>query len=44
MRFLPKDLDFFKIQTSFKLDLFLETIFQNIKGIANWAKKQTCYI
>jgi hypothetical protein len=39
MDFLLKDLNPFKIQISFKLDLFLEFIIQNPEGFESLAKK-----
>jgi hypothetical protein len=39
MDFLLKDLNPFKIQISFKLDLFLEFIIQNPEGFGSLAKK-----
>jgi hypothetical protein len=38
MRFLSKDLNPFKIQTSFKVDLFLNFIIQNLERFWSWAK------
>jgi hypothetical protein len=40
MRFFPKDLDPFKIQINFKLDLFFKFIIQYPEGFGSWAKKK----
>jgi hypothetical protein len=40
MRFFPKGVNPFKIQTSIKLDLFLEFIIQNPEGFGSWAKRE----
>jgi hypothetical protein len=45
MEFFPKGLNLpFKTQTSFKLDLLLEFIIQNLEGFGSWAKKEICSI
>jgi hypothetical protein len=44
MRFLPKGLNPFKIQTKFKLDLFLNFIITNLERFGSWAKKEICFI
>jgi hypothetical protein len=44
MKFLLKGLNPYKIQISFKLDLFLEFIIKNPEGIGSWAKKEICSI
>jgi hypothetical protein len=44
MRFCSKDLNPFKIQTSFKLDLILEFIIQNTEIFGSWDKNKTCSI
>jgi hypothetical protein len=44
MRFFPNGLNPFKIQTSFKLDLFLEFIMKNPEGFGSWDKKEICCI
>jgi hypothetical protein len=40
MRFLPKGLNPFKIQTRFKVDLFLNFIIKNLERFWSWAKKE----
>jgi hypothetical protein len=40
MRFFPKCLNPFKIQSRFKLDLLLDFIIQNSERIGSWAKKE----
>jgi hypothetical protein len=44
MRFFSKGLNPFKIQTSFKLELFLKFIIQDPEGLGNQTKKETCSI
>jgi hypothetical protein len=44
MRFLSKGLNPFKIQTRFKVDLFLIFIIQNLERLRSWAKKENCSI
>jgi hypothetical protein len=39
MRFLPEDLNPFKIQTRFKVNLFLNFIIQNLERFWSLAKK-----
>jgi hypothetical protein len=43
MRFFLKGLKPFKIQASFKLDLFLEIITQNPEVFGSWDKKKICF-
>jgi hypothetical protein len=43
MRFLPKGLNPFKIQTRFKLELILNCIIQNRKRFGCRAKKKVFY-
>jgi hypothetical protein len=38
MTFFPKGLNNFKIQTRFKLELFLEFLIQNLGGFGSWVK------
>jgi hypothetical protein len=44
MRFLPEGLNPFKIQTKFKMDLFLNFIIQNLEIFWSWPKKEFCSI
>jgi hypothetical protein len=44
MRFFPKGLNPFNIQTRFKLEFVLEFIIQNPERIGSWATKETCSI
>jgi hypothetical protein len=44
MRFLPKSLKPFKMQTRFKVDLFSNFIIQNIERFWSLAKKEVCSI
>jgi hypothetical protein len=44
MRFFPKGLNSFKIQTRFKLDLLMNFIFQDSERFGSWAKKEICSI
>jgi hypothetical protein len=39
MRFFPKCLNPFKIQTRFKFELFSESLIQNLEGIGSQSKK-----
>jgi hypothetical protein len=42
MKFLPKDLNPFNIQSDFKLGFLLNFIIQNPGRIGSWAKKDVC--
>jgi hypothetical protein len=44
MRFLTEGFNPFKIQTNFKVDLFLNFIIQNIERFWSLAKKEICFI
>jgi hypothetical protein len=44
MRFFPKGLTPFKIQTRFKVDLFMDFIIQNLERFWSLAKKEICSI
>jgi hypothetical protein len=44
MRFLPKGLNPFKIQTRFKLEFSLNSIIQNLERFRSWTKKENCII
>jgi hypothetical protein len=44
MRFLTEDLNLFKIQTRFKVDLFSNFIIQNLDRFLSLAKKKNCSI
>jgi hypothetical protein len=44
MTFLVEDLKPFKIQTRFKVDLFLNFIIQNLEIFWSWTKKEICSI
>jgi hypothetical protein len=44
MRFLPEGLNLFKIQTRFKVDLFLNFIIQNLERFWSLPKKDICSI
>jgi hypothetical protein len=44
MRLLAEGLNPFKIQTRFKVDLFLNFIIQNLKRFWSLAKKEVCSI
>jgi hypothetical protein len=44
MRFLSEGLNPLKIQTRFKVDLFLIFIIQNLERFWSWAKKEICSI
>jgi hypothetical protein len=44
MTFFPKDLDPFKIQSSFKLDFVLEFIIKNPERFESCPKKEMCSI
>jgi hypothetical protein len=44
MRFFPKGLNSFKIETRFKLDLFLNFIIQNLERFWSLAKKEICSV
>jgi hypothetical protein len=41
---LPKGLNPFKIQTRFKMDLFLNFIIQTVERFWGWGKKEICSI
>jgi hypothetical protein len=43
MRFLPKGLNSFKIQTKFNLDLLLNVIIKNLERFGSWAKKRILF-
>jgi hypothetical protein len=44
MRFFPKGLDPFKIQTRFKFMFASEIIIQNTEIFGSWTKKKSCLI
>jgi hypothetical protein len=44
MRFFPEGLNLFKIETRFKLDLFLNFIIQNLERFWSLVKNEICSI